>query len=102
MPAYWLRHGVYFCIPCRYQRDKASRARYGASAKGRACAARYRRTAAAKRASHRHMAKRVLVGNRYYGTAQTPAQAEALKAHVRRRLDAFKEAQCRSRATLEK
>jgi hypothetical protein len=55
------------------------------------CARCINASAAGRRARDKYQQRRIRVCNEYYGFAKTPALADAIHAHIRRRLSEFKQ-----------
>lgn len=68
---------------------RAAQARYRRSAKGKAAQARFRATATGKRGTAQSNTRRIYVGQRYQGRAQTVEQADLIRSHIQERLRAF-------------
>lgn len=85
-------------IHARYnasEKGQLRHARYDRSAKRRAAKARYNASKKGHAAQAKYSARRVFIGNRKIGMAATIEVASAVNAHIRRRVHAFREAQCR-------
>ena len=71
--------------------------RYNASPKGKAVRARYlasaKRRATEAKANARKNARRLFVGKQYAGIVETPTKADAINAHIKERVLAFKQGQ---------
>lgn len=68
---------------------RAAQARYRNSAKGKAAQARYRRTAVGRRVDAESNTRRIYVGERYHGRAQTSEVAAVIRSHIKERIRAF-------------
>lgn len=98
------------CGVCRLCRNRLAQAKYKKTAKGkatnrryvhsatrRASQKRYRATAQAKQRNAVHNSRRIFVGRAYRGRVETVAQADAIQAHVSKRLREFRRQQALDR-----
>lgn len=101
-----VRWRIYYCRPCNAIRLAPARAKYAASAKNRARNVRFNQSPRGRARNRRYLqsekhracsrksnAKRLKIGRQWAGYAQTVEQAQAINAHIRDRVRAFRQAQ---------
>lgn len=90
VPAYNVRHRIYFCRPCKVARDRRHTTKYNRTDKHRAAQMRYRATPKGRAALQREQRRRVRIRDRTVGYAATEAQARAINAYITQRYAAFR------------